>query len=127
MTLNSSTVCRWLSVFLLCLALIGINTLLFSDGLHRFRFTASHQRLGALALILIGLSNICFQFSAPRPAGVRTKGLLLGLAFVLWGSEQLLPPGRWVTAMDSLVISIFVVDLALITFERLRRKDDETP
>ncbi len=83
--------------------------------------------MGAIPLILIGLSYASFQFSTQRPHSERVKGLLLGLAFVLWGSEQLLPPSPWVTVMDSLVISIFVVDLALIIIEHLKRNNHEIP
>ena len=53
--------------------------------------------------------------------------VFLGLAFVLWGAEQLLPVSRWVTAMDCLVVTIFVIDLSLITIEHLKRKDHELP
>ena len=81
----------------------------------------------ALPLILIGLSYMSFQLSVERGRSERAKGLLLGLAIVLWGTEQLLPPSAWVTVMDSLVITIFVVDLALIIVEHLKHKDHEIP
>lgn len=83
--------------------------------------------MGALPLILIGLSYMSFQLSVELGRSEKAKGLLLGLAFVLWGTEQLLPPSAWVTVMDSLVITIFVVDLALIIIEHLKRKDHEIP
>jgi hypothetical protein len=116
-----------LSVIFFSLALVGIAALLTSDGLLNWQFTPRHQQMGAIPLILIGLSYASFQFSTDRRHGERAKGLLLGLAFVLWGSEQLLPPSAWVTVMDSLVISIFVVDLAVIIIEHLRRNNHETP
>lgn len=53
------------------------------------------------------------------------KGVMLGVAFLLWGSEQFLSPSVWVTAMDSLIVLIFVVDLSLIIVDRLKRKDPE--
>jgi len=53
--------------------------------------------------------------------------VLLGLAFVLWGGGQLLPPTSRVTIMDASVVTIFVVDLSLIIVEHLRRKDHELP
>ena len=118
---------HWFSVVFFSLALLGVATLLFSDALHHLQFTSRHQQLGALPLILIGLSYISFQLSARRQSSERIKGLLLGLAFVLWGGEQLLPPSAWVTVMDSLVITIFVVDIALIIIEHFRRKDHELP
>jgi len=118
---------RWLSILFFILALAGVATLWCSDIRRQFHEAATHQQLGALPLILIGLSYISFQLSGRRHIIEKIKGLLLGLAFVLWGSEQLMPPSPWVTVIDSLVITIFVVDLALIIVEHLRRKDEDTP
>jgi hypothetical protein len=50
--------------------------------------------------------------------------LLLGLGFLFWGTEQFLPPGPLATALDSLVVLIFVSDLSLVIVDRLKRKDD---
>ncbi len=83
--------------------------------------------MGALPLMCIGLSYISFQLSADRQRGELVKGLLLGTAFVFWGGEQLLPSSSLVTVMDSIVITIFVVDLGLIIVEHLKRKDHEIP
>jgi hypothetical protein len=116
---------RWLSIIFFISALVGIFALWMSDGLHQLRFTSVHQRMGALPLICIGLSYISFQLSAGRQPGELVKGLLLGIAFVFWGSEQLLPSSSLVTIMDSVVITIFVVDLGLIIVEHLKRKDHE--
>lgn len=80
-----------------------------------------------MPLILIGLSYISLQFSARRQRAERVKGILLGVAFVLWGAEQLLPPTSLVTVMDASVVTIFVVDLSLIIVEHLRRKDHDLP
>jgi hypothetical protein len=44
---------------------------------------------------------------------------------VLWGGEQFLPPGTFVTAFDSVVITIFVADMAWVILGRLRSKDNE--
>jgi hypothetical protein len=118
---------RWLSIILFTLALVGVAALWLSDARHRLFPAPSHQRIGAAPLMLIGLSYISFQLSGRRRSAERAKGLLLGLAFLLWGSEQLLPPSAWVTVMDSLVITIFVVDLVLIIIEHLRHKDYELP
>jgi hypothetical protein len=46
---------------------------------------------------------------------------------VLWGSEQFLAASRWVTLMDSAVITIFVVDLGLIVLDHLKRNDHQAP
>lgn len=118
---------RWLSALLFLAALVGIAVLLLSDAARHYSFAAVHQRIAAFPLLLIGLSYICLQLSARRPLGEMVKGILLGLAFVLWGGEQLLPPMALVTVMDGTVVAIFVVDLGLIIVEHLRRKDHELP
>jgi hypothetical protein len=118
---------RGLSVACCLSALATIATLLVSDGIHRLKPTSVHQHVGAFSLILIGFSYVCLQLSAQRPRGEMLKGVLLGVAFLLWGCEQLLPPSNLVTAMDTAVVTIFVADLSLIIFQHLRRKDHETP
>lgn len=108
-------------------ALMGIAVLLLGDATHHGQFSPLHQHVAAFPLLLVGLSYISFQLSARRPLGEMVKGLFLGLAFVLWGAEQLLPPSSTVTLMDEAVVTIFVVDLSLITAEHLQRKDHEQP
>jgi hypothetical protein len=118
---------RGLSLLLFLLAVGGIIVLLTSDVSHGLRLTAFHQQSSALALVLIGASYISLQLSAKRRWNEKLKGIFLGFAFVLWGSEQFLPASRMVTLMDSAVITIFVVDLGLIILDYLRRKDDQAP
>jgi hypothetical protein len=105
---------RTLSGVLFGLALIALAWLLLPDLWSGFRPSLRHQQAGALALMFVGSSFCCMQFSAGGRRKEMLKGLLLGLAFVLWGGEQFLPAGAAVTAMDSLVIGIFVVDLGLV-------------
>jgi hypothetical protein len=118
---------RWLSTIFFILALAGIVTLLIFDGLNRLSLTPIHQRAGAISLMMIGASYISLQLSARRRWNEMLKGVMLGLAFFLWGSEQFLAPSLWVTAIDSLVVVIFVVDLSLIIVGRLKNKDPEAP
>ncbi len=116
---------RWLSTIFFILALTGLVTLLAFDVWNHLRPTPVHQQAGALSLMLIGASYICLQLAARRPWSETLKGVMLGVAFLLWGSEQFLSPSVWVTAMDSLVILIFVVDLSMIIVGRLKRKNQE--
>ena len=118
---------RGLSLLLFLLAAGEIIVLLVSDISHALRLTSFHQQAGAVALILIGASYISLQLSAKRPWNEKLKGIFLGFAFVLWGSEQFLPASRVVTLMDSAVIAIFVVDLGLIILGSLKRNDRQTP
>jgi hypothetical protein len=118
---------RGLSIACYLSALAALAILLLSDAIHRLTLTAIHQHAGAFALMLIGSSYIGLQLSAKRRWSDMLKGVLLGTAFLLWGSEQLLSPSRLVTAMDTVVVTIFVIDLGLIITEHLKRKDHETP
>ena len=94
--------------------------LVISDTLNQLRPTLLHRQAGALAFVLIGASYVSLQFSGRRPWHERLKGVLLGVAFLFWGSGQFLSPSPWVTAMDTAVVLIFVIDLSLIIVERLR-------
>jgi hypothetical protein len=111
------------SALLFLLALAGITVLWESDARHAFGLTPLHQQVGAWALILIGSSYILLQLAVRRRGGEALKGIALGAAFVLWGGEQFLAPGPAVTAIDSVVITIFVVDLSLIVIGQLRPRD----
>lgn len=111
---SMTRVWRVLSGVLFLLALVALARLLLPDLWSRFRPSARHQQAGAMALIFAGSSFICLQFGVGVGWKGMVQGLLLGLAFVLWGGEQFLPPGPLVTAIDSAVIAIFVLDLGLV-------------
>jgi hypothetical protein len=106
-------------LLLLAAALATVGTLVVSDLAHGLRPTGLHSSLAALALIMIGASYVSLQIISRRPRHELVKGILLGGAFALWGIEQLLPAGRWTTAMDTAVIAIFVVDLGMIILNGL--------
>jgi hypothetical protein len=110
---------RVLSGILFALALLALAFLLFSDLGAHFRPSAQHQPVAALALIFAGLSFLCLQWGSDDRWKEKLKGILLGVAFVLWGGEQFLPAGSCVTAADSAVVIIFVADLGLVVWSRL--------
>jgi hypothetical protein len=101
------------------LAFAVLAWLVVTDVWFGFHPSLRHERFGALALIFVGSAFICLQFHQSVHWKEMLKGLLLGLAFVLWGGEQFLPSGSTVTAVDSAVIAIFVVDLGLAIAGRL--------
>jgi hypothetical protein len=110
-----------IGLLLLASAMATVGILVVSDAAHGLRLTSLHSHLGALALIMIGASYVNLQIISRRPRHELVKGILLGSAFALWGMEQLLPPSRWTTAMDTAVIAIFVVDLGMIILNGLER------
>ncbi len=108
------------SLLLMACALAATAILWTADARHAWQDGAGHARVAASALILIGAAYIVLQ-AEKGAAGLETlKGVLLGLAFVLWGAEQFLPAGPRATAIDCVVISIFVADLSLVIWGRLR-------
>jgi hypothetical protein len=112
---------RRLGLLLLAAALITLGILVASDIVHGLLATNLHSRLGAVSLIMIGSSYMSLQVIFRHSRAELLRGILLGSAFALWGTEQLLPLGRSTTAMDTAVIGIFVVDLGLITLAGLDR------
>jgi hypothetical protein len=112
-----------LSGALSVLAVIALAGLAAADCSNHLRYSELHQRTGAVALILIGASYIAVQFGAGCPMRRLLKETFLGAAFMLWGFEQLLPASRFVTAVDSVVMGIFVLDLGIIIWGSLRRDD----
>jgi hypothetical protein len=119
-----ATLLRWLSVLLFVSALVAIVTLLVSDTVNHLQLTAVHRMAGAWSFVLIGLSFLSLQFSLRRRWNEQLREILLGVAFLFWGSSQFLSPSPWVTAMDTAVVVIFVFDLSSIIVERLRQKQN---
>lgn len=116
-----ATLFRWLSTILFVCALIAMVTVVVADALNTLTLTSVHRCAGALAFILIGSSYVALQLSLRRPRSEKVKAILLGVAFLFWGSGQFIPPSHWATAMDSAVVVIFVVDLSLVIVESLKR------
>jgi len=114
---------RNLSVFLLALSVVSFAILWKHDLQNGFLYDAAHLRMGSPPFIFIGLAFIAYQLSRSCPLRRRVKGLLLGAAFALWGSEQFLAASSWLTLMDNLVIGIFVVDLGIVMAGQFLKKD----
>ncbi len=108
---------------MLALSVFSFAILWKHDVQNAFHYDAAHLRMGSPPFILIGLAFIAYQLSQSCPWRQRVKGLLLGVAFALWGSEQFLPASSWLTLMDDIVIGIFVVDLGVIVAGRLFKKE----
>jgi hypothetical protein len=116
-------VCLWLSALLFLAALAALLTMLGSDLWRGFRPSERHQRAGGGALVFAGLSFVCLLWGQKSRGAGLIRGLLLGLAFVLWGAEAFLPAGPRTTAIDAAVIAIFVLDLGLIIRDGWRTPD----
>lgn len=100
------------------LALLAGITLLTSD----LFFTAyPHTPVSAAPLLLIGAAYLGFQaLIRPKPLDL-FKALLVSSAFIFWGVDQLLPSGRFATALGDVVITLYVIDLAWGMIDRLKQ------
>jgi hypothetical protein len=81
----------------------------------------------AIPLILIGLAFASFQFSSPRTLGQMLLGLAVAAAFVLWGIEQFMPNQNIVSAIDDVVVFLFVLDLGIVICGSLREQNRKKP
>ena len=81
-----------------------------------------HAPLSAAPLLLIGAASLSFQaLTHPKPLEL-FKALLVSLAFLLWGIDQLLPPGWLTTTVGDVVIVLYVLDLGWIMGSALRTR-----
>jgi hypothetical protein len=74
----------------------------------------------AVPLILIGTAFASLQFALPRTRGQMLLGLMVALAFILWGTEQFLSDQSIVSFIDDLVVLLFVIDLSIVIYGHLR-------
>jgi len=77
-------------------------------------FDSEHLKMVSPPILLIGVAFIALQLGFDQPWSKRLKGILLGLAFAIWGSETYLPVAGLVTVLDDIAMSIFVIDLGIV-------------
>lgn len=80
---------------------------------------ASHRLISATALLSIGLAYLTVQLLAKPRLQELLRRLMVASAFILWGIDQLLPPGTLADVIGDLVIGLYVVDLALLVKDQL--------
>jgi hypothetical protein len=73
----------------------------------------------AIPLIAIGFSYICLVLTDSRGFLQKLLGTSVGLAFILWGTEQYLPDRTLAGYLDDLVVFLFVLDLSLVVKKSL--------
>ena len=100
-----------ISWLLLVLAFCASLGLLLDDLAPRLLARLAHAPISAAPLLLIGSASLCFQIiTRPKPLDL-CKALLVSLAFLLWGIDQMLPAGWITTLIGDCVIVLYVVDL----------------
>jgi hypothetical protein len=112
---------RLLTAASLLLALLSATLLLALRVVHQFNPGLLAWPLkSAIPLILVGVSFALLQFAAPSSRSGMILGLLASLAFILWGAEQYVSNQALVALMDDLVVFLFVFDLGIVIYGRLR-------
>src|SRR5579883_1429484 len=99
-------------IFLVLSLTVGCGLIAW-DLAHGFTPLQLHQRAVAAALILVGASYAMAHMQGTVSTGSRVRAISLGIAFVLWGVEQFMSPGRLAVATDCVLVAIFVIDLSL--------------
>jgi DNA replication protein DnaC len=74
----------------------------------------------AIPLITIGVSYVSLVLTLPRTPGQLLVGILVGLAFILWGYEQFLKDRALVAFIDDCVVFLFVTDLSIVIRQNFR-------
>jgi DNA replication protein DnaC len=78
-----------------------------------------------IPLIAIGISYFVLILTLRRAPGQRLVGILIGLAFVLWGSEQFLREKSLISYIDDVVVFLFVIDLSIVIRQNLQSEAGE--
>lgn len=116
---------RFFSLFtaLVILLAFGSSALLLvkDTSLSLLQYLA-HAPISALPLLLIGLASLVFQVVIrPTPLDL-FKACIVSTAFILWGVDQLLPPGWEATTLGDIVIVLYVIDLGWMMGDRLKER-----
>jgi hypothetical protein len=74
----------------------------------------------AIPLILTGIAFGFLQFILPRTRRQVLLGLMVAVAFILWGTEQFLSNRIIASFIDDLVVLLFVIDLSIVIYGHLK-------
>jgi His Kinase A (phospho-acceptor) domain len=80
-----------------------------------------HAIFEAVPLLLVGVVFLLWLFIERPSTPDLIKQTCLGLAFIFWGIDLLLPPGPWVTFLGAVVIAIYVFDLVWMVEGKMRQ------
>jgi hypothetical protein len=110
---------KWMSFGLAVLALAAGAGLLANDAKLWNTSGFSAESISAAPLLMIGISFLLLQpILRPRISDL-LKNVLLAGTFLLWGAIQLMPQNRLALRLGSVVIVLYVVDLAWTSFASL--------
>jgi peptidoglycan/LPS O-acetylase OafA/YrhL len=110
---------RWISFGLAIMALTARVSLLISDAKIWSPPGVPAAVISAAPLLLIGISFLFMQpILRPQSADLM-KNILLAGTFLLWGAVQLMPQKHLAERLGSVVIVLYVIDLAWTNFSSM--------
>jgi hypothetical protein len=105
---------RALPVVLGIVTLAGVGVLFAWDAFPGLFPARAHDVLGAFPLVMIAVAYLAYQ-SAHRPARLEVvKAVLLAVAFLFWGANQLWPDLSVAMLFNDIAIGLFVLDVFLV-------------
>ena len=115
------TILRGLSFGALWVAILTAGFLILRHALPLIMGSQPQIPLkSAVPLIAIGISYSVLIITLRRTLTQHLVGVLMGLAFVLWGVEQFLSDRAVISFIDDIVVFLFVVDLSIVIRQNLR-------
>ena len=129
---------RWTEAGLRCISFAALWVAILTVALvllgHTLPMIAGPQWIGArwlihvksgIPLVAIGISYFALVLTLRRTPGQLLVGVLMGLAFALWGAEQFLEDRALVPFIDDCVVFLFVVDLSIVIRHNFRESAAE--
>jgi hypothetical protein len=118
---HAAEVLRIVSAMALGLAVVAAVGIVTLRLIHYFQPTLLPWALkSAVPLILIGVAFASLQFVLPRTRRQILLGLMVALAFILWGTEQFLSNPAIASVIDDIVVLLFVLDLSIVIYGHLK-------
>jgi hypothetical protein len=118
---RGTVVLRVISATAFGLAISTAVLIVILDLIHCLKPSLVPQTLkSAVPLILIGIAFASLQFVSRRTARQIFLGLMVAVAFILWGTEQFLSNQAIASFIDDVVVLLFVSDLSIVIYGHLK-------
>src|ERR1039458_1085664 len=105
---------RTVPVALGAITLAGVGVLFVCDVYPTLFPARAHDFLGGFPLAMIALANLVYQRVHRRSAKEWFKAILLAVAFMFWGANQVWPNQHQATLFNDFAIALFVLDVFLV-------------
>ncbi len=112
--MRGEPIVRAIGGLLAAIAVVAGVALMLGDIAGGLAGRAAHAPASAAPLLIVGAAFFT-MLPLTRPGPMEwIKRAMVGAAFILWGGAQLMPPGAAAATLGDLVITLYVIDLALV-------------